>query len=551
MTSAQTALPSLDALLLLLRYAPLICGVAALLSALGWGWQTWLGRRGVPLWRCLAVERGLILWGVGLILAGTALVASVAALRWASGLALGGFVAWCALTRGGGDIWPSSSELPGASGLAGQLAGLRMLPGWVFPLLWATAAVPLWFPEARPQATVLALALLAASLLLPVFWGWRPWPPAPDLPAMSFLLLTAIISAWRSDASALTLPKVTGLVLGLYGYWALWRWRAAGGSSVRVALWCGALTLGFTLVGLAGGLRPTKVGLLGEVLARMPRLLRSLPGTQHGRVSMNQLGGAIVHVAPVLMALVTCRPGRRSVGGRLPWALWLASLIGSLLLLGALLLTQSRAAWGGMLVAALVLLAGRVRWGLWALLGILLVGLVLWVIWGRTVIAPQVVQALVGPLPTSWGTVTLQGRLSIWNAAAGYVMREPWLGQGLGTFRLEGVEDLAGRSVFDVGMPHAHNVLLGVAYDVGLPGLAAYLSLLLTWLMAGWRALGRASGPARQVALGALAGLVGAHAYGMVDAVALGAKPGVLFWMLPALIGTAILPERVNRRQPR
>ncbi|MCD6303047.1 MAG: O-antigen ligase family protein, partial [Anaerolineae bacterium] len=202
---------------------------------------------------------------------------------------------------------------------------------------------------------------------------------------------------------------------------------------------------------------------------------------------------------------------------------------------------QSRAAWVGMLVAALILLAGRASWGLWALLGVVVAGLIGWAIWGHDLIAPHIVQALVGPLPTSWGTVTLEGRLSIWETAAGYVLRQPWLGQGLGTFRLEGVQDLAGRSVFDVGLPHAHNVLLGVAYDLGLPGLVAYLSLLLTWVMLGWHSLERMLGPERQVVLGALAGLVGAHAYGMMDAVALGAKPGVLFWMLGALIGVEAL----------
>jgi len=415
------------------------------------------------------------------------------------------------------------------------------LPGWAFPLLWAVVAIPLWFPQERPQTTVLAIALGVAGVVLLAVWGRRPWPVMPDVPAMALLLLTAVISAWQSDVPTLTLPKATGLLLGLLGYWALWRWREAGGSAVAMALACGVLTLGFAVVGLAGGLRPTKVGPLGDLLARVPRLLQSLPGTQHGRVSMNQLGGAIVHVAPVLMALVTCRPGGRRSAERLAWWAWVTSLVGSLLLVGALLLAQSRAAWVGMLVAALILLAGRASWGLWALLGVVVAGLIGWAIWGHDLIAPYIVQALVGPLPTSWGTVTLEGRLSIWEMAAGYVLRQPWLGQGLGTFRLEGVQDLAGRSVFDVGLPHAHNVLLGVAYDLGLPGLVAYLSLLLTWVMLGWHSLERMLGPERQVVLGALAGLVGAHAYGMMDAVALGAKPGVLFWMLGALIGVEAL----------
>ena len=538
MPSSEATLPPLVALPLLLRFVPLVVGGALLLTALGLGWRAWACRRGAPLWRCLLAERELLLYGAALLLMGLALVAATLIWRAVWGTVTGVYLGWCWFSRGGRAAWPDVSPAEDQAN-AKHSGAESIIPGWVFPLLWAVAAVPLWFPDARPQATVLALALVAISLLVVTFLGRRPWPMVGDLPAVAVLIVTALISAWRGGVAELTVPKLTGLLLGLYGYWALRRWRGAGASLATLALWCGALALGFALVGLAGGLRPAKVGPLGDLLVQVPKLVQSLPGTQHGRVSMNQLGGAIVHAAPLLIALVTCVPRRQTQGEALSWLWWTASLLGALALLGALLLTQSRSAWAGMLVASVVLLTGRARWGPWALLIVLLGGLVAWLAWGQTLIAPRVVQALIGPLPTSWGTVTLHGRLSIWEDAASYILRNPWLGQGLGTFRLEGVEDLAGRSLLDVGMPHAHNILLGVAYDLGLPGLAAYLSLLLIAAIDGVRALGRLKGPPRQVVLGALAGLVGAHVYGMMDAVALGAKPGVLFWMLLALVSAA------------
>lgn len=535
MPASGLALPPLVALPLLLRHLPWVVGLALLLTACGLGWRGWAGRRDVPLWRCLLTRRGLILGGGALVLAGLAL--SVAGMAWrvVFGVLLGAYLGGCALTHFGRDVWPATVAAD-CSGSTDQPREPGPIPGWLYPTLWAAVAIPLWFPDSRLQATILALALVGTSLLVVAVLGVRPGVSVAHAPALVVLITAALVSAWLGGVEDLTVPKLTGLLLGLYGFWALRRWHGAGASLVTLALWCGALTLGFALVGLVGGLRPTKVGPLGDLLAQMPKLVQSLPGTQHGRVSMNQLGGAIVHVAPVLIALVTCLPRSGARQHDYTWLGWVLSLFGSVALLAALVLAQSRSAWAGMVTALLVLLLGRARWGPWALLVLLLGGLGAWIAWGQSAIAPRLVQALLGPLPTPWGTVTLRGRLSIWEDAASYILRNPWRGQGLGVFRLEGIQDLAGRSPIDVGMPHAHNVWLGVAYDLGLPGLAAYLSLLLTAAIDGVRALGRLEGPPRQVVLGALAGLAGAHVYGLMDAVALGAKPGVLFWMLLGLL---------------
>jgi putative inorganic carbon (HCO3(-)) transporter len=79
-------------------------------------------------------------------------------------------------------------------------------------------------------------------------------------------------------------------------------------------------------------------------------------------------------------------------------------------------------------------------------------------------------------------------------------------------------------------------VFLQVAADTGLPGLIAYLALLmLAWKQA-WRLYRRGQGAARGMAIGFLAALVSSHVYGLADVVALGSKPGVLWWVLLALV---------------
>jgi putative inorganic carbon (HCO3(-)) transporter len=83
---------------------------------------------------------------------------------------------------------------------------------------------------------------------------------------------------------------------------------------------------------------------------------------------------------------------------------------------------------------------------------------------------------------------------------------------------------------------HSHNQLLQMALDVGIPGLIAYLALVIMSLGMCWRI--RQSGtPARRLLALGLAGVgVGHQVFGIADAIALGAKVGLFWWWSLALI---------------
>jgi putative inorganic carbon (HCO3(-)) transporter len=95
----------------------------------------------------------------------------------------------------------------------------------------------------------------------------------------------------------------------------------------------------------------------------------------------------------------------------------------------------------------------------------------------------------------------------------------------------------------DIG--HAHNLWLQAALDLGLPGLCAYAAM---WLGAGamlvrvWRTGhrihvdARSQSFARPLALGLAGGLAAHFVFGLADAVAIGAKPGMLWWSMLGLI---------------
>ena len=86
-----------------------------------------------------------------------------------------------------------------------------------------------------------------------------------------------------------------------------------------------------------------------------------------------------------------------------------------------------------------------------------------------------------------------------------------------------------------------------VAEDAGVPGLVAYLAL---WLSAAALVVGvwrRANGWTRALAAGSGAALLATLVYGLADAIALGAKPSVLYWVLLALL---VALWKLDRRHP-
>jgi putative inorganic carbon (HCO3(-)) transporter len=138
---------------------------------------------------------------------------------------------------------------------------------------------------------------------------------------------------------------------------------------------------------------------------------------------------------------------------------------------------------------------------------------------------------------------TLSGRFEVWSRAIYGIQDFPFTGMGMNTFRrvvhvLYPLFTVSPET--DIG--HAHNEFLQAALDLGIPGLIAFLALNLgafAMLASSWRQ--RAELPfseplSRALILGLGGGLAAHLIYGMTDAVALGAKPGVLWWMLLGLV---------------
>lgn len=395
------------------------------------------------------------------------------------------------------------------------------------------AAPFLLFPTFQRRGTVIALAALILVWIVRWLVTGRPSVSTPLDVSLLALSLTIPIAVWASALPEVTLPKLTGLILGL----AVFRLTTA---AVRTRRGLTGATAAFLVIGLGvaifGTLAtawPRKWWVVDRLLDTLPQWLQGLPGAEAG-INPNQLAGALIMVLPVSLAMLVAPTGGH------PWRIWTVRLIGLLLslFLGLLLfLTQSRSAWIGLAAGLATMIGLRWRWARILLAGaIVVLALILWRMGPESVMQRlfQVVnQSEIGGLV---GTVSLEGRMEIWNRALYAIQDFPFTGTGLGTFR-QVVRVLYPLFLispdFDIG--HAHNVLLQVALDLGLPGLIAYLALVGTAGWLGWRSAQTARNPDRWLAVGAVGSLVAFHTYGMTDAIALGAKPGVVFWLLVAL----------------
>ena len=408
--------------------------------------------------------------------------------------------------------------MTGLSRAAGLIASFE--PGFV-----ALAAPFLLFPGVRPTWTAAALVVVLGAWLARWIDGGRPSARSPLDSALLLLAITLPVAVWASTLPELTLPKLTGLILGLAAFRAVLnavRTRHDLGWAVTAFLLLGLLVGG---AGLAGGRWSDKVPALEPFLARIPRLLAGLTGAEQG-IHPNELGGALILFLPV--SLVACLGWDAGAWWKDSAARLLALLL-SLFLLAMLLLSQSRSAWIGFVVGLVVMAWMRWRWARWPLLAALMAMVIVALLLGTQMAALLDEGATVN-------TQDWEGRPALWSRALLTIQDFPLSGTGLGSFRrvVHTLYPFQSSSP-NADIAHAHNVFLQVALDLGLPGLVAYLALVGTALWACWRVAQEGDGPYRWLATGIAGSLVAFHVYGLTDTIALGAKPGVAFWLLLAL----------------
>ena len=429
-------------------------------------------------------------------------------------------------------------------------------------LEWLVVAISsplLLFPTFRPLLTAVSLVVLVSFWLLRWIVRREPWPITPFNGALLLFATMIPVAIWASAFPNLTLPKASGLILGLTAFRTVaLTVRDRRSLGLALTAFC-LLGTAIVIVGVLSTQWSTKIASLGLPAHLIPRLITSLPDMQSEGVNPNQLAGVLALYVPFVVTLVIAlRVVRKPSTARL---LALAGAVLALPLAAViLLLTQSRAGWIG--VAAGTLTLGTL-WGLSSKSRQMqVVGAALPLV-GLAVMAALLIylgpyrmgEILYNshsstPIEEVIGEISITGRVEIWSRALYAIQDFPFTGCGLGTFRrvVHILYPLFLASP-DFDIAHAHNIFLQTALDLGLPGLIAYLALLGIAGATCWRCARHGAPLVRTTALGLAAGLVGLHVYGLADALALGSKPGVAFWFALGLI--AALPRIARQEMPK
>ena len=436
---------------------------------------------------------------------------------------------------------------------------LRFADNWYWALL-LVAAPFLLFPS-PDRAWVM--------LVVPVGWllAWaatgKPLPVTPLNGSLLLLYVMIALSLYTTYDVAVSLPKVSGMVLAIgvfsvflrmgtnpRGWWVCFGVLLASGAAIA-------------FIGLLGTNWMVKFGAFEGLTTRFAAYITTLPGARGG-LHPNELGGALLWIVPVLVTtsivlVVHLRDFSREAGTTCIWFLLPILLILTLFVSGVTLLTQSRSSYVGSTVTLLLLLLIALP-RLWRLLILIcLAGLIVLGGYYVSQTGPDViwqqwsdVQVIGNP---GFSPRVMEGRVEVWACALLGIRDYPISGMGMNTFR--GVAHVLYPEYSHVlgrDIAHAHNEFLQAGLDLGVPGMIAFVALYigaLGMLVEIWKRSFRVPpgapaprgfappsvGPlARALALGLGGGLLAHAIYGMTDAVALGAKPGILFWMLLGLI---------------
>ncbi len=340
---------------------------------------------------------------------------------------------------------------------------------------------------------------------------------------ITFLLLCLL--CWLPINILLSADKEASWVAAGYLFWGIALCSACLNGSIRYRP---SLTATFILLiggGLAIGSPPIVAWKPDFRLFQLPlySYLHSIPIHFEETIHANVLAGGLVIVLPIWFAL-TIQPDWTTNR----WMRYLCFMM-TLLVLGVLILTQSRGGYLALMIAFLFVLLLR-----WPSLAYIIPFVLLAVIISARFIA---LSTLMEEFSSDGSLGGWDVRLDIWVNSLQALSDFVYSGIGIGTFTI--VMPLLYPLRYPIeGYPHAHNLFLQIGVDLGLPGLIIYLALLINlFVMIFLVFRSTYTLPLhRTLAIGATGSLVGMLIHGLLDAVTWGTKLAFVPWILFALI---------------
>lgn len=383
-------------------------------------------------------------------------------------------------------------------------------------------------PSFLPAAVIAAAGFF---LLRRLTTRWRRvWTPA-DIPVLLLLIISIANLLWVTPQPDITRPQALRLWSGIGLYYAVIDWTTLSnlGQEKKITwLWRGMITIGLLL----GLVAPISVDWATGKLAFIPTALysRFIVMVQDG-IHPNVLGGLLALLIPIAAAYALFSSEAHG------WERAAAAIV-AFFMAGMLVISESRGAIIGVTAALICLLILYGRWGWLALAAACVTGAIIMYHFGFT----QVLN-----LALSGGAIgSLDERLEIWSRAVYMIQDFPFTGIGMGCF-IPVVDRLYPLMSFSADHipPHAHNLFLQIGVDLGIPGLLAWLAILVSSLLAAWRTYraGKWMGNGLLMGLGAglLCSQIALIVHGMTDAVTWGmVRPAPIVWFIWGLSMAAV-----------
>ncbi|MCC6801573.1 MAG: O-antigen ligase family protein [Anaerolineae bacterium] len=412
------------------------------------------------------------------------------------------------------------------------------------PLILGVVAGAFWFDN---PARVNFLPLLLIPLIARVILYRRLWVNIALNPLLYLFVIVCIVNT----AVAMQDPAAPPYS---------WGWYVVGRPIMGVVLALslaslisehgriqGALLAALGLAALVGFLGLTAAQYVPEKSSQLQFLIQSIPQVRgfpgaEGGFNVNEVGGAMAFFAPLAAGIVfyDLRAPRAA-----PLRLSIASAAFVMLVL-ALVLGQSRLAIIGVVCALGLLAALVIRNWRWRLItfALLLVFCVVEVGIVLGVFASSSPQSEL----TERDEASFVQRPVIWGAALAIIRDYPLTGVGINQFRARQVREDYPVPDFAMNVvPHAHNELLQVGADTGIPGMILFVGWHIVLGVIIWRAWRDGDPLVRVVALSAGAGLLAHTVFGAADAITLFDRFTWAYWLLVGLAGGAYALSRQGK----
>lgn len=396
--------------------------------------------------------------------------------------------------------------------------------GWLRaePIILLVAAFAFWYASPTRDNWVWLIALLIPVLIARAVIYRRLWTDHPlsefMLGFIALCLLNIFTAPYETRGIILLFRPLLGIALVVY---LVEYARLHGHLKLPLLVTCiAAIILG--VVGLTATEWAEGKTAFSEITARLPSYSQ-YPGVE-GLFNPNELAGAITWLAPLTLGLVFYFRQMRQQNAMT------AAGVGTFLLIMVMILGQSLSGILGMIAGVAIVLTPRRFW-LWVT-GALLAAIII----AQTLIlvAPSTAVQLAGSLSGRTDLNSLEHRGVIWASARQAVIDHPLTGIGMAMYRNPVVWEIYPTPGYNrYQAPHAHNEILHIATDLGIPGAILFISWYAIagyMLLVSWQ-----SGDEKSSHLVAAisAGLVAHLVYGLGDAVPLWDRFAfILYWLL-------------------